>query len=80
MVMLDARDGVRRAIRESGMKQSVVAARAGLTEQQLCDIVNKRRKLEANEMFAICVVVGTTPNDLFEATDNHYQKNAESGV
>lgn len=62
--MMDVRDGVRRAISDSGMKQNVVALRAGLTEQQLCDIVNKRRRLDANEMFAICDVLGVTPNDL----------------
>lgn len=68
--MLDARDGIRRAIQNSGLKQIIVAQRAGLSEQQLCDIVNKRRKLDANEMFAICEVVGTTPNDLFKSTTN----------
>lgn len=61
----DARDGVRKAIRRSGMKQVVVAERSGLTEQQLCDIVNKRRRLDANELIAICSVIGVTPNDLF---------------
>lgn len=63
---LDARDGIRRAIRDSGMKQIVVAERAGLTEQQLCDIVKKRRKMDANELLAICSVLGVTPNDVFE--------------
>lgn len=63
--MIDARDGVRRAIREIGLKQVVVAKKAGLSEQQLCDIVNKRRRLDANEMFALCIAIGVTPNDLF---------------
>lgn len=64
--MIDARDGIQRAIQNSGLNQIIVAQRAGLSEQQLCDIVNKRRKLDVNEMFAICEVVGTTPNALFE--------------
>lgn len=63
--MVDARDGVREAIARSGMKQIAVAERVGLTERQLCDIVKKRRRLEANEMLKICEVTRITPNDLF---------------
>ena len=62
--MLDARDGVLRVIRHAGMKQKIVAERAGLTEQQLSDVVNKRRKLDANALFSICEALGVTPNDV----------------
>ena len=63
--MIDARDGVARQITNRGLKQSFIARQAGLTEQQLSDIVNKRRKLDANEMFDLCTAIGITPNDLF---------------
>lgn len=62
---MDIRDGVRPAIIQSGLKQSAVAARIGLTEQQLCDIGSKRRKMDANEMIDFCKVVGVTPNELY---------------
>lgn len=63
---MDARDGVRWIIQRVGMKQRVVARMAGLTEQQMCDILNGRRKLDANELFAICKAVGVTPDAVFE--------------
>ena len=63
---MDARNGVRWLIQHSGMKQRAVAEKAGLTEQKMCDIVNKRRKLDANELFAICKAVGVTPDAVFE--------------
>lgn len=65
---MDARDKIRLAVRASGMKQAAVAQRAGLTQQQLCGIVNKRRKMDADELFAICAVLGIAPGDVFEGT------------
>lgn len=66
--MRDARDGIAEEIKRRGYKQSAIAIKAGLTEQQLSDIVNKRRRLNANEMFSICKAMGITPNVLFETT------------
>lgn len=51
--MRDARDGLVVEIRDRGYKHSAIAIKSGLTEQQLSDILNKRRKLDANEMFRI---------------------------
>lgn len=64
--MLDARDGVKKAIRKSGLKQEAVARRVDLSPRQLSDIVSKRKKLDADMLFRICEAVGTTPNDIFE--------------
>lgn len=36
------------------MKQTAVAQKAGVTQQQFTDIINKRRRLEANEFISIC--------------------------
>lgn len=68
--MRDARDGVAAEIKRRGYKQAAIAEKAGLTEQQLCDILKKRRKLDANEMFRICKVIGVEPNELFVTTQN----------
>lgn len=62
--MVDVREGLAREISSRGLKLNFVAERAGLTAQQLTDITKKRRKLDANEMFALCEVIGVTPEDL----------------
>lgn len=64
--MRDARDGIAFELKSRGFKQAAIASKAGLTEQQLSDIVNKRRKLDANEMFLLCQAMGTDPNSLFK--------------
>ena len=66
----DARDGVVAIINQRGFKKSFIAQKSGLSNQQLSDILSKRRKMEANEMFRICVAMGVTPNDLFADTDS----------
>ena len=38
-------DNIRRLIRTKGLKQTFVAEQAGLTDQQLTDILNNRRLL-----------------------------------
>ena len=68
--MRDARDGIAFEIRSRGFKQAAIASKAGLTEQQLSDIVNKRRKMDANEMFSLCRAMGTDPNALFKPTQD----------
>lgn len=62
---MDVRDTIGRFIREKGVKQSIISAKAGMTEQQLSDVVRKRRKLEANEMFALCDALGINPNEIY---------------
>lgn len=64
--MRDARDGIADEIQKRGFKQAAIAEKAGLTEQQLSDIICKRRKLDANEMFALCKAMGIMPNVLFK--------------
>lgn len=61
----DARNGIAEEIRRRGFKQSAIAKMAGLTEQQLSDIINKRRKMDANEMFQLCSVMGASMEAMF---------------
>ena len=63
--MLDARDALANVMKDGGYKQTVIAERARLTDQQFTDILKKRRRLDANEMFRLCEVLKITPNDLF---------------
>lgn len=66
--MVDARDALAAVMKKGGYKQTVIAERAGLTDQQFTDIIKKRRRLDANEMFRLCEVLSLTPNDLFGIT------------
>ncbi|WP_368234759.1 helix-turn-helix transcriptional regulator [Anaerotruncus rubiinfantis] len=62
----DVRDCIKPAIEKCGMKQNIVAERSGLSSQQLCDVISKRRKLEANELINLCHTLRITPNDLLQ--------------
>lgn len=62
---MDVRDILAREIEEGCFKQAALACKAGLTEQKLSDIVNKRRKLDANEMFELCKAMRISPDYLF---------------
>lgn len=68
--MKDARDGLAIELKRRGFKQSAIANMAGLTEQQLSDIVNKRRKMDANELFSLCLAMNIEPNILFAAAQD----------
>ncbi len=45
-------------IKRSGMKQKAIAERAGMSMQQMSDICNGRRRIEAVEYFRICEALG----------------------
>lgn len=60
--MLDVRDCIAIAIEKSGMKKKVVAQKAGITDQQMSDIIAKRRRLDANEFVNICNAIHMNPN------------------
>ncbi|WP_101908849.1 helix-turn-helix domain-containing protein [Marasmitruncus massiliensis] len=62
--MKDIRDNLKTAIERSGMKQIAVAERANLSPAKLSGILNKKRKLEAGEMFSICEVINISPERL----------------
>lgn len=64
----DARDGIAEEIRRRGFKQAAIAKMAGLTEQQLSDIINKRRRMDANEMFQLCSAMGASMEAMFRAS------------
>lgn len=67
MCLEDVRDALALELKNRCFMQSAIAEKAGLTKQQLSDVINKRRRLEANEMLRICKVTGIAPNALFEA-------------
>ena len=62
--MVDVRDYIEPSIQRSGMKKKAVASKAGITDQQLSDIIAKRRRLDANEFVNICFAIHMKPNDV----------------
>ncbi len=53
-------DNIRRLIRTKGLKQIFVAEQAGLTDQQLTDILSNRRLLRVEHLEPLARVLGVT--------------------
>lgn len=53
-------DNIRRLIRTKGLKQTFVAEQAGLTDQQLTDILNNRRLLRVEHLEPLARALGVT--------------------
>ncbi|MCM1439911.1 MAG: helix-turn-helix domain-containing protein [Roseburia sp.] len=60
----DIRDNLKVVIRDKGYIQAVIAKKANISPCKLSQILNKSRKLEANELFDICEVIEMTPSEL----------------
>ena len=52
--MEDVRIALKNIITARGFSQAAIARKANIAPQKLSDILNKRRRLDANEMFALC--------------------------
>ena len=53
-------DNIRHLIRSKGLKQTFVAEKAGLTDQQLTDILNNRRLLRVEHLEPLARALGVT--------------------
>ena len=58
-------ENIKALIVESGMKQKVVAERAGFTEHMMTDMLNGRKVIKAEFVPSLCRALGVTPNRLF---------------
>jgi len=65
--MVDVRKILKGEIERRGFNQAAIARKAGMTSQQLCDVFNMRRKLEANEMLAVCDAMELNPMEVVRA-------------
>lgn len=62
----DIVDNIKRTISEKGMKQGVVAERAGFSQSEFSNILNERRKLlRVEHILPIAKALGVPLNDLF---------------
>ena len=53
-------------IRDRGYIQAVIANKANMSPCKLSQVINLERRLEANEMFALCEAMNVTPMELAE--------------
>lgn len=56
---------VRAAVEKSGLKQKAIAERIGVSEQTLSAMLSGRRKIDVDEFFKLCLVLGLAPNELY---------------
>lgn len=68
----DIISNIKDIISEKGMKQVVVAERAGFTPQEFCNILNERRKLlRVEHIKPIADALGVDVNALFGIKEKH---------
>lgn len=60
----DIRDNLKLVINDKGYIQAVIAHKANISPAKLSQILNKGRKLEANELFSICEAIEMSPSEL----------------
>jgi transcriptional regulator with XRE-family HTH domain len=58
-------NNIRKAIKDSGLKQYVVAKKCGYTGKGLSDLLNGRRSITADDIYKLCKGIGISPNELF---------------
>ena len=61
---MDIRDNLREFIKDKGYSQTKLAAKSNLSGVQLSQILLKKRKLDANELFDLCHAIEITPSEL----------------
>lgn len=58
--------GIKKKIAEKGLLKKSVAARAGFTPQQLCDMLNGRKIIRACDLFRLSTALDVEVADLLE--------------
>lgn len=56
-------------LKEQGIKQKVVAEKAGFSEQQFSAMMNGNRKILGDDIAVICRVLGKEPNDFIDVRE-----------
>ena len=62
--MEDVRLILKSVINDRGFNQAAIARKANISPSKLSDILNLRRRLDANEMFDICDAMEISYSDL----------------
>lgn len=57
-------ENIKAIIEEKGLKQAIIAKRAGCSQQMLSDMLNGRRLIKANDIARISLALGVDANYL----------------
>ncbi len=60
----DIRDNIRVAIKDRCFTQSSIASKAHMSPNILSMVLNKKRRLEANELYDLCEAMEISPTEL----------------
>lgn len=60
-------DNISKIIEKRGLKQKVIAEKAGFTQQSFCDVLYGRRILKISETKKIANVLNVSVDDLFKS-------------
>ena len=60
----DIRINLGKVMKDNGYVHALIAKKSGITETKLSKILSLTRRLEANELFAICDAIHMTPTEL----------------
>lgn len=61
---------IKSEIQNRGMKQGVVAERAGFSDQEFSNMMNNRKLIKAEYIPAIASAIGVTTNELFKPKES----------
>lgn len=59
-------NGLKKILLEKGIKNVFLAEKAGLSQQELSDVLNGRRLVKAYEIFIISEILGEKVDDIFK--------------
>lgn len=58
-------ENINAAVADSGLKQKYIAASIGMSEQTFSALLAGRRKVDVDEFFGLCQILGKTPDELY---------------
>ena len=63
---MELNEKLAKAVEESGMKQSFIASKVGMSDSVFSSILTGRRNVLAQEYFEICDVIHRNPEEVYK--------------
>lgn len=68
--------GIERIIRDKGFVRGSIAAKAGFSDQQFCDMLKGRKIIRADYLVPIAKAMGVTVQEIFDAGKDYRPQEA----
>ncbi len=68
--------GIERIIRDKGFVQGAIAARAGFSDQQFCDMLKGRKIIRADYLVPIAKALGVSVQEIYDAGKEYQPQEA----